>query len=242
MARLFNANFNLQSVTSGVEAVFVGSATVVPYGSDYALRPDTTAASRIQPLLTGSDQSTIVYAAFRFFMVALPSVLANCLIIRDTAGNNLSRLAISTAGGITVRNSSNTAVLTGPTLNLNKEYLIEYKHDASTSPGTLELRVDGVSIGSVANDIQGPWRSAPIGQFQTGTSDWRFSHYIVNDSSGTAENTWVGNQRLAFLYPAGAGDSNQWLNTAAAGGGPVTMRWLMSSPLTTLLPWFNQEP
>lgn len=224
MARLKEIGFELNSAVTGMEGANVTSSPTISTAQAYtglrSMALSTTLATGILPDLGLADSSNVLYVGFAYYMDTIPGIAFNPLQIRTLAGIIVSRLTIAaTTGIVTTRDSSNAVVATGPALQAGRWYWLEFKHDASTTPGTIEAKVDGVSIGSGPNNIQGLWGQARVGCASSSiTSQLYLDNVIINDSTGPLENTWVGNQKLIFVQANAAGDFNQWNNTANAAG------------------------
>jgi hypothetical protein len=237
MARLLNIGFEQNSVSNGGETVTNGSPTTstsVVYSGTYSLALDPAAASGIVPILYASATATTIFTSQRYYMAGNPGNAMNPIQVRN-GSSIVSRIAISTAGLITLRNSANGTVGNSFTASLNQWLQFELMHDATTNPGSLELRVRDSSGNllfstSGANDVQGQFTNIRVGSAQVNVSQFYMDDVIVNDSTGSFENTWVGNQRLAWIQPSGAGDSSQWLNTAAAAGGAGNFALIRERP------------
>lgn len=111
----------------------------------------------------------------------------------------------------------------GPTLNLNQWYCFEIAMGiAAGSNDTLEGRVDGVSFAAAGSlnisDTQAN-SNATIGFVQApGTSKTMYVDDVaVNDSSGSAQNSWCGPGKQVLLIPI-SDNARDTLWTGGAGG------------------------
>lgn len=244
MARIKTTGFEVNSVTNGFEwstragtAVQVQSSVV--YGGKYAALFDTTggaATSTVTFQLAGSDQSTNFFYRFMFRVATLPAANAIIGLVRNAANGNMSILRVSTTGAIVVQTSAAVTVATSTTLlALDTWYQIEFSHDASTDPGTLTCRISDVAGNllesiSGANAVQGSWDKILIGNATTTTAKFYIDDFIANDTSGSLETSWVGNQGVVCVRPQKTGDANAWLDTAAAAGTEVNRQLTFENP------------
>lgn len=102
-----------------------------------------------------------------------------------------------------------TLVGTGTTtLYKNRWYLIEV-HVVVGSSGLIEVRLDGVPEVSYSGNVNA---STVINNLYVAADIDRsyMDDIALNDTSGSADNTWCGDGRVIALVPDGNGDTNQW--------------------------------
>lgn len=229
MALLAAIGHALQSAVSAIE---VGPATAsgvsvvgspIPYAGTRSFRVLQVATAGNQTdLFAATDASNKLYVSFWLYLAAYPGSgsTLNPLIIRNAASASVSRMRLGPTGLLGLANASNTVVSNAAvSLGLNQWYHVEYLHDASTNPGRMELRVNGATVATLANDAQGSYNKIILGSGSAVSLDAYFSDVIVNDSTGSFQNSWVGNQRLCPIRPIADGDAHEWNNTANAAGG-----------------------
>jgi hypothetical protein len=179
----------------------------------------TAGAGFWRQVIYTSNQTTTGYIGVAIYIVALPN--ANTQMVRwSTTGNvSVGNITLKTTGAMSLLASNGTQIGSdSATLSLNTWYYVELKNDASTSPGTLEARLDGSVWASGSNSNQGSWARALIGNItgaQTTNNVW-FDDWKVNDSSGSNQTSYPGTGKLIVLRPDSAGDSNGF--TVQVGG------------------------
>jgi hypothetical protein len=67
---------------------------------------------------------------------------------------------------------------------INEWHLLEIKNDATTNPGTIEARLDGVSFASGNNSSQGSWRGVGTGNVSGGATFRVYLDEIVLHDDG----------------------------------------------------------
>jgi len=98
-------------------------------------------------------------------------------------------------------------------------YKIEIRLKTNASTGAYDVRVDDISLASASsqntgsNDINnlrfGAYTRVINGTFFDNL-DLYFDDIALNDTSGSANNSWCGNGTIVALKPKGAGNSSQW--------------------------------
>ncbi len=222
MARLFTSGFELNSVTDGVEFTTnnatVAIVTTNPRTGTYHGRVSGASNGFWRQNVFTSNQATVGYIGVAVCIHA--AVNATTQLVRFSNVSNALQCNISMT-------SSRTLVLlkadgsqigsASAALTVDTWYYIELKNDASGA-GSLDARIDGVSFASGANSSAGTWGRALIGVI-TGTqttADIYFDDFKVNDSSGSAQNSWPGLGKVAIVRPNGAGETTQWTPSAGA--------------------------
>lgn len=120
-----------------------------------------------------------------------------------------------------VRNSSNTLIATGTTvLSTGSWYYIEVKLFVNGASGTCEVHLNGATeiastvgnFGSTSIDaVQCEWVT-----LRNVTSTCDFDDLYVVDTSGSVNNTFLGDVRVATSFPSGAGASAAWTPLSGA--------------------------
>ncbi len=230
MARLYTSGAELNSAASGVECEAVSasnvsiSSTTVRSGS-YAWRFNATAGTGFcTTSMYTSNQNNIGY--FRMYMnvASIPSTTNTIVRILTVSGSVVSRLRFLSSGKVQLENSDGSTIIgTSRVLATGRWYCIEIKHDATTNPGALELRIDGATIGSGANNIQGSWGEVRWGGVATNsTYDFFLDDIAINDNSGSFQNSYPGSGKCILLHPNAAGDTTQW---TIGGSVPAATNW-----------------
>lgn len=115
-------------------------------------------------------------------------------------------------------NSTLIATTTGFTPTVGSWHYLELKVVCG-NPGSYELRIDGVTaLSGTANTKAGTNNYHTVFQISTGNNALTIFHLddlYCCDGSGTANNDFLGNQKVVAIHPNGTGDSSQW--TPASG-------------------------
>lgn len=222
MARLFTSGFELNSVVDGMEfttnSAPVSIVTTNPRSGTYHGRVTAGAGFWRQAVFT-TNQTTVGYIGVAVLIHAATN--ASTQLVRwSTTGNvSVGNITLTTSNTLVLLASNGTQIgSASAALSLDTWYYVELKNDATTSPGALEGRVDGVSFASGANSNQGSFARALIGNVtgaQT-TNDVYFDDWKINDSSGSAQTGYPGLGRVIVQRPDATGDSNGFL--AQVGG------------------------
>jgi len=218
MARIFTSGAEENNTTNNgpVWTATSGTPSVVTspvYSGTYAYRAlrSTSGTTIFQRNLTSAVTSGTYYVRFRFRIASLPA--SNCDIhqVRSGASADAWTVICSTGGEITLVNVADAGTITGPTLSTDTWYRIETAVAISDTVGTLELKVDGTSYGTISSKDTLPTN---IQQFQFGvltstTADFYIDDIAINDDSGSFQNDYPGNFKVALVVP-GSDVTNDW--------------------------------
>jgi hypothetical protein len=238
VARLFSTGFELNSLTANVEFTnTAGTLSIVTSPSPvrsgtYALRANPAAATGIVTrAIYGADQNIVGYVRLYLYIASLPG--GNDAIIRfsTTANTNRAGIRLTSGGVLQLINSSSVQVGSDSSaLSTGQWYMIELRIDATTNPGTVEARLNGQVFASGSNNIQGSWARIQFGSMTAAmTADLYFDDIVVNDTTGSFQNTYPGPGRILHLYPTGAGDQTQW---TIGGSTPAATNWQSVNEVT----------
>lgn len=213
MARLLQSGAEMQSATSGVEIQSVS-------GSGLTIDTTTKRSGAASFKFTSSASESrygewtwtaaVVYARMYVRFSAFPTDATGAILQLINGANVCGCIAIKTTGKLALYDGNIAGTQRGSdssTLSLNTWYCIELT--ANNGAGTeLDARLDGTSFASGAMTYAG--NAAGI---YFGFVDWQASavmyvdDIIVNSSSGSYNNSWVGTgEKLVLALPAGAGD------------------------------------
>lgn len=157
-----------------------------------------------------SSYSTI-FLGFAFFSTSLAT--GNDFAILRAGATNVCRLQLNGAGNLLVLNSGGTTIATGSAnLLVNTWYYIEVKLVVNGASGSVEVHLNGaVEISSTA----GNFGTTNIDTLQIGqgsnSGQFQYDDMYVCDTTGSApQNTFLGDVRVATIYPAGDGAHTAW--------------------------------
>jgi hypothetical protein len=133
------------------------------------------------------------------------------------SGSTQCWFKINTSGLITAERSTTQLGTSSTGLTVGAWHYIEFKVVIDNSVGTVTVRIDGVEVLALtAQDTQAlsvaAWNEIAIGSFTSITSSplvniW-VDDLVVMDGSGSYNNAFLGDRRVAVLLPSGNGNSN----------------------------------
>lgn len=237
MARLWQSGFELNSTTTDVEFSNITGAgttiqtTTVRTGT-YALRCNPSAATGfVRYHVFTSNQSIVAYQRVYMRIATLPGANTTIMRFLDVANSPCAQIRITSTGTLILLDAAGNAVGSASSvLSTGQWYRIELGLDASTNPGTVEAKIDGTSFASGNNSAQAPWGRVLVGPVVSATMDAYFDDWAVNDSSGSAQNSWCGDGHILHLAPNGDGDAHGWNNTSNAAGSSTNWQLVDEVP------------
>ncbi len=141
--------------------------------------------------------------------------------------------------------SAGTTISTGTTtLYHSTYYRIEGFFDAVTNGSRLTLKIDGVvEHNSVLVGSSGKYQTHTVWlgpETPTNFTDFRlyFDNFRINDSSGSYNNTWLGEGYVAALHPASS-IVYEW-RTSAGGAGSTSNYTLVNDPDDTAITYVTK--
>lgn len=239
MARVFASGFIGDLTTTGKNewisrngAAYSRVTSPVPTGERYAMRVTgltSGTASRVgQQFASTVAEGTDIFQRFKFYYVTAPSA-DNTFAASGTSGSAISdvRLVLTSSGTIKLTETGTGTIATSSALTTSTWYTIELRtrRDATTpnaGADQVELRIDGVSIGSSSSVSIASQQTGFIiggnlaGEAQT-QGDWYFASCLVHDSTGSVHTSWPGvNARTTYLRPDGTGTYDEPTANGAA--------------------------
>lgn len=124
-----------------------------------------------------------------------------------------SSLGFDAANHLQLRRSSSPVIATSSQVfPLSEWHYVEYKANVADTGGTVIVRVDGVEWINFSGDTRNAGVSTNIDAVSM--SEYSGSVYIddfyICNTTGTANNDFLGDHRVDFLLPNGNGAVNQW--------------------------------
>lgn len=247
MARIWQSGFELNSVTNEVEFTAFGTnmttQSAVVRSGRYALRCNLAAQTGfVRHIIYAADQAKVGYQRIYIRVDSYPNSTTSILAFVNTAFTAQCSISMNTSGQLILTNSASAAVGSpSAVLDLGRWYRVELKNDATTTPGTMDARLEGASFasGSNATGVAGTWAQVRCAPAASVTCDMYFDDWALNDTTGTAQTSWAGEGSILHLYPNAAGSVGSWTSSNFANvddiGAPDDATTLIST--TTL----NQE-
>jgi hypothetical protein len=179
--------------------------------SSLAANGSSNITRRVFPSAVGE-----VFVGFAVYLPELPSDPESVGIcqLRDSANNALVSLTVGSTGNLTARegraDDTTIAATSGPVIGAAAWNHIELR--AVQSTGLVEVRVNGeevltTSAFTIPSDFA-QWALEVLGS--SGLTDIFVDDLIVNDTSGSYNNTWKGDLRVATLFPDADGTPSGW--------------------------------
>lgn len=204
--------------TSQVGSVAI-NATAGRRGGGGLLAPSASSnAAVITKTLPASVASLVVGFSFR------PSLLVavNVTILRLLdAGTLQLEIRLNADGTLSVTRSGTVLGTSSVSLSSNVHHYLELKTTIHDTLGAYELRLDGVNILSAANVDTKNTANASINQVSVGAGSvlltivtWTFDDLYILDTSGAANNDFLGDIRIDAIYPTADGNYKQWTPSA----------------------------
>ena len=210
------------NTTDGEITIAAGNTTVVtsPVRSGtYALRFNPTAGYAGNSFIfKGSDTTDGYYARCYIRIATLPSVTHGIFIFYSVSTGRDIGIRLTTTGTLQLYNFEDSAQIgsASSTLSTNTWYCVELKVDSTTSASTsCEARLDGVSFASGTASLSGGQSSLEFGVPEVATTvDYYMDDIVLNDDSGSFQNSWPGEGELIHLRPNAVGDNADWVENA----------------------------
>jgi len=188
--------------------------TSSPRTGGYALR---IRAADTYPLRSWTGVSEL-YMGFAFRPAAIDGTIHKIVYFRDGV-TTVNQLRLSGSGYLQAYNGDGTTLLATGTQALagGVWYYIQVHLKVADSSGDFEVKVDGATVLDI--DYSGDTKPSTntvitnvmLSGYQSGsTYRTAYDDLVVNDTSGSYNNSWTGNVKLYPIRPNAAGDSTQW--------------------------------
>lgn len=207
-------------VTLNSGTVSINSVSPMSGSYDYRANPSSGTGFWRLHVFSG-NQSTIGYLRMRIKVHTRPGTTIQILRFSDNANAHRCSIRLGSDGTLRLHNAANTQVgSASAALTIDQEYVIELKLDGGGTTNALDARIDGSSFASGNNSTTGTWARILWGPITpNSTCDIYMDDIILNDSSGTTENSWPDSAaRLVSVRPNGDGDNHAWADTGGSAG------------------------
>lgn len=222
MARIITCGWELQSTASGVELEDIGTApaietTIVRSGAA-AMRANASAESHFG--LYSSGTSVIFLQSYVRFET-FPSVTLTFLRLRNGTSAKIG-IKCTAAGVLQLFNEEDSTQIGSDSsaISTGTWYRIALGCDPTTLSSTsVEARayVDTAGASTFWNPSGTANLAAVPNTFYIGaavsggvTVDIVYDDFVINDNSGSFQNTWPPENKIIILRPNGNGDNSQW--------------------------------
>ena len=171
--------------------------------------------------------NTDYFTSFSFKAKNIPASGAQRFFgLSDAAGNLCFQLSITSTSAIRYANApgpTTDSVATG-LIAASTWCRVEVKFNlgTNTSTGTIEVRVNGVSVLALTGqNIFASTGGALLRYYndQSATADDRyFDDIVINDTTGTTNNTWMDDVRIDTIQPNGDTAQADWAKSTGTSG------------------------
>jgi hypothetical protein len=228
MARLWSAGAELGSATASVEFQSCSGAvqSTTKRSGTYAVRFNPSAAEQnmVQPY-RGADTQEAVYVRAYLRIASGPSATIYVIsLVGLSAGTHRVQVRLNSNRELQLWNFEDSAQIgsLSAALSLDTWYRIELMLDTTTlASSAVEAKIDGTTFASGTINLTAAAARMAFGG-NTSTHDIYMDDFAVNDSSGTAQNSWPGEGSIVHLKPNAAGDNAMGLNQ---GSAPAATGW-----------------
>ena len=151
-----------------------------------------------------ASSTTNLFVSFGFAMSSLPGGTVSMFKVLDGGANVLYTVSVTATGAINITNGAGVnATTAGPVIVPQNWHFIEMQFNTA---GNFVLRVDD-ALGTDAPVLQTALAGGTIALFDllygTPSSTWNagIDDLFVRDSSGSINNAFLGDRRIAAIYP-----------------------------------------
>jgi hypothetical protein len=170
------------------------------------------------------------YGQTRLHMTATNSLLASFLRIYSQNATVNVTLRLDTAGRLVAARNTTTLGTGTTVLVADRDYLIEWRFTIHDTTGIVEVKLDGtteitLTSQDTRNDAAASGDLCDRIEFVEGpASGVYFNDTIINSTTGSVNNSWVGGLAIEALMPTAAGDNTTLTPSAGANWQNVDER------------------
>ena len=230
MARIILSGFERNSVAAGIEVNnSFGTPTVTTtnqrsgtYGLEISSLSSTVAKGVYWQLVTADSDGPFFYRVY-LKIGTLPSA-ENRIISSGgsiTAGtDNRWYITLDSGGLLRLYDEDGQIGSASIALTTGRYYCIEVRYDSTAADGSHVVRAlldflefAGSSTRTVPSGVFAFHIGGNIASEAQTTGAWYFDDIAVNNSSGSSQNSYAGEEELILLKPDNTGDNSAWTNT-----------------------------
>lgn len=221
MARLWSSGLELNSLTANVELTATnggaGTKTIdssVVRSGTYSFKIVTTSVQTGFFGYVYQAASTNGDFYFRFYFRYTGSIGAQTQIItiENSGGTKRAGIRINTDGTLELWNEEDSAQVGSDSTALTADtwYRIELRFDTTTlASSNLDGRINGTSFASGTVNMAFGQNTVRFGAYDINSAaTFYYEDISINDSSGSSQNSWPGEEEIIHLRPNAAGDNN----------------------------------
>lgn len=216
----------LDSAIQGVAVDLIGgSPTIVSTpvrNSGSAGRTTVVAANRTS---FGVLHTGAIDYFYRFYLRVTTRPDADSGVYSLVAGASAVNIKLRTTGALAVYNGASQVGVDSAVLANGVYHRVElhFKNNGAANTQVIELVVNGTTVATLtgavllSNPSVAYFGSNVIAADAATTGDWYIADIAINDSTGTVQNSYPGDEQFGLLYPIGAGDNTLWTAVGALG-------------------------
>jgi hypothetical protein len=208
--------------------------TTPVYSGTYAVRAQrpTPGSAQFRRNLAAADTAGTYCTRFRLRRASTPS--ADSIVHQVLSSGSVAawHATVSTANVLTLVNDNDSSSITGPTLTVDTWYRVESCVLLGDGTGTLELKLDGTSQGTLSSKDTLP---TDVTYFYFGiynavtTADFYFDDIAINDETGSFQTSWPGDGKIAYVEPA-SDVANAWEDETSGASTYANINELPGTP------------
>lgn len=220
MALLFMDGFDVSDYATKYSVINSGagfsSTTSTRFTSGSALQRGFNSAGELWRTIPAS--ATVICGFAFMYTNNYPAYPANILVISgdNTVTDHISIVTGDTANTLWVRRGG-TVLFTAANVTVNVWHYLELKATINSTTGAVELRIDGIPVGSFSGNTKNGGTNSSVDTIKLGGSGnntsiniTRDDLYVLDDTGPAPYNNYLGDVRVFSLSPNGAGASTQW--------------------------------
>jgi len=222
--RLWSCGFELNVLINGVENDYRENhesiSSAVAHGGIYSLRCNPTAtASGIQYSYRADSDYTACFIRVYIYIASAPPDLDSIIVITSSAQDGFASVRLNANRTLELWDDVNDVQIGSDSfpLDLNTYYSIEIGIGALVvTTMSLTGRINGTNFATgQITEIDWGHGGLHVGGNFSGTYDIYFDDIAINDSSGSYQNSWPGEEKLIVIRGNGS-NQYEWLKQ---GGG-----------------------
>jgi len=218
MALVFIEGFDYYAAADATSRGWSGSPSAMPAGrfggQCWRFSAGSGGLNATQAIALPSTYTTL-YAGFAWRFSTFSTSFKFVLRAGTT---NTYQVSMNATGNIVVLNSSNATIATGTTaLAVNTWYYVETKAVINGASGSCELRLNGASeIPTTTGNFGTTALDHLTLAMNTASASEDFDDIYMLDTTGTDNNTYLGDVRVTAILPTSDGTHTAWTPTGGA--------------------------
>lgn len=173
------------------------------------------------------SNNTLYYYSFSLKTLSLPASTPIRLFgILDPSASSLILLSLTSNGTLRVTDAASgttdSAVTNVIAVGVWCRIEVKFNLGTSTSTGSLEVRVNGVTVLTLSAQNYFSSAAGALTRFYNtatvSTGDRVFDDIVLNDSTGTVNNSWLGDVRIDTIQPTADTAQADWAKSSGTSG------------------------